>query len=82
MELSHHWPLDFQLSCSGGTDEIGSGAVSCKPESRVLKRVNSLYCTQMGMVLKSHICFQDIVIGEGSDLLAKAAVREKPGDPG
>ena len=36
----------------------------------------------MGMVLKSHICFQDIVIGEGSDLLAKAAVREKPGDPG
>ena len=35
----------------------------------------------MGMVLKSQICFQDTVIGEGSDLLAKAVVREQPGDP-
>ena len=82
LELFHHWLLDFQLSYSGRTDESGSGAVSCKPELRVLKRINSLYCTQMRMVLKSRICFQDTVIGEGSDLLAKAAVREKPGDPG
>ena len=35
----------------------------------------------MGMALKSRIFFQDTVIGEGSDLLAKAVVREKPGDP-
>ena len=35
----------------------------------------------MGMVLKGQICFQDTVIGEGSDLLAKAVVREKPEDP-
>lgn len=81
MGLFHPWLLAFQLSCSGRTDELGSGAVSCKPESRVLKRINSLYCTQMGMVLKSQICFQDTVIGEGSDLLAKAVVREKPEDP-